>query len=103
MQASKVAVGIKVPFPFWLDGPLNDIIPSGDDAEAVLDVEAIEAIVSAMVSIGALIGVSSKLSSRFSASSRVSLLLAIATLGLRFLARSTKTEESVELDPVSDF
>ena len=75
MQASKVAVGIKVPFPFWLDGPLNEIIPSGDDAEAVLDVEAIAAIVSAMVSIGALIGVSSKLSSRFSASSRVSLLL----------------------------
>jgi hypothetical protein len=56
-----------------------------------------------MISIGALIGVSSKISSRFSASSRVSLLLAIATLGLRFLARSTKTEESVELDPVSDF
>ena len=89
MQASKVAVGIKVPFPLWLDGPLNDIIPSGDEAEAVLDAEAI--------------GVSSKISSRFSASSRVSLLLAIATLGLRFLARSTKTEESVELDPVSDF
>ena len=45
MQASKVAVGIKVPFLYiWLDGPLNDIIPSGDDAEAVLDVEAIELI-----------------------------------------------------------
>ena len=51
MQASKVAVGIKVPFPFCLDGPLNDIIPSGDDAEAALDVEAIEALVSAMVSV----------------------------------------------------
>ena len=100
LQALKVAAGINVPLPFLLDGALKDVNSISSDAEAALDVEAI---LVAIVSMAVFIAISSKLSSRLSASSRVLLLLALVTLGLRICARPTNIEESVELDPVSDF
>jgi len=78
---------------------LNDVTSISSESEADLDVEVILA---AIVSMAVFIAISSKLSSRLSASSKVSFLLALVTLGLRFCARLTNTKESVELDPVSD-
>ncbi len=92
-------LGIKcrlLPLPRALDGALNTIIQS---ELPFLDVEAI---VAEIVSIAVLIQVSSKFW-RLSASFRVSLTLLLIWRGFLFFVHCIDTEESVDLDSVSNF
>ncbi len=85
LHASNVADGINVTLPRALDGALNAIILS---ELPFLDVEAIVAEI-----------VFSKLSASF----RVSLTYTFNMTRISFFARCINTEESVDLDSVSDF